>query len=89
MALDPNDVMSLRITAAAVMRDEATRKIAEEILESAARDLKLKLMMLGDALAGVEIAHRMGTRAWNVMSLTTSDGIPAPDFARTNQRKKP
>lgn len=88
MALDPNDVMTLRITVASVIRDEATRKVAEEILESTARDLRLKLMLLGDALTGVEISHRMGTRPWFVMSLTTTDGSPAVDVDFINRIHK-
>lgn len=69
------DMVTFRITAVAEVRGKAARDVAEQLLETTARDLQLKLMLLSDALASVEIAFTVN-RVEKKRTLT-GDSLPA------------
>lgn len=73
--MDPDSQMIMQIIVVAEVRDTKAQAVAEQMLETTARDIQLKLMMLADALASVGISVQVGRRAKRTKTLT-GDSLP-------------
>lgn len=71
----PVNMVTLRVTALAIIDDEKAREVALRLLEDTARDLQLKLLLLADGLPGVEIDHRVGNGTLISKSIS-SESLP-------------
>lgn len=74
--MDPDSQMIMQIILVAEVRGKDAQAVAEQTLETTARDLQLKMLLLADALASVGISVRIG-RGNKVTKTLTGDSLPS------------
>lgn len=68
-----DNLLTLRVTAVVYIESEAAREEARRIMQTLARDMNLKLLLLCDALPGVNVAEKQGSGTFRTYSLSGDD----------------